>query len=857
MAECHPVGFRWVMKAKERGATVIHVDPRFTRTSAVADIHVPIRAGSDIAFLGGIIHYILEHERYFRDYVVNYTNAAAILNEEYEDAEDHDGLFGGWDSEKGEYEHRKWIYEGVEPAAAAGAREDTSGSGKQQKQPIQAQKSDPTLQHPRCVFQVLKRHYQRYTAEMVQKTCGIPERLLTRVAEALCKNSGRERTSAFCYAVGWTQHTVGVQYIRTASIIQLLLGNMGRPGGGILALRGHASIQGSTDIPTLYDLLPGYLPMPRAAHDHDLETYNELNESPSGWWGEFRKYSVSLLKAWYGDAATPENDFGFHYLPAITGDHSHLNTVADMADGRVQGYFVMGENPVVGTVYGALHRKGLRALDWLAVRDFQLTETAEFWRESPEIDRGEVRSAEIGTEVFFFPAAAHTEKDGSFTNTQRLLQWHHKAIEPPGDCRSDLQFIFDLGRRLKKLYGGSTDPKDRPILDVTWDYPTKGTHHEPDAQAVLREINGYTVADGRLVDGFTSLKDDGSTACGCWIYSGCFQDGVNQTARRKPHWEQEWVAPEWAWAWPHNRRILYNRASADPEGRPWSERKAYVWWDEARQKWTGHDEPDFVEKPPSYRPGPDARGKDTIGGADPFVMQSDGKGWIFVPSGLKDGPLPTHYEPEESLIRNPLYGQQCNPARMEWPRADNPYHQPYNDPRFPYLLTTYRLTEHHTAGGMSRWLTWLSELQPEAFCEVSPELAAEAGLTNGGWATLRSARAEIEARVLVTERLRPLRLNGRVVHQIGMPYHWSSKGIVRGDCPNELFPFVADPNVAIMETKAISVMIESGRRSRERRFITSGPLVPELPAHEELRDLPPARHRPSHGYRHGQFKEGH
>jgi formate dehydrogenase major subunit len=857
MAECHPVGFRWVMKAKERGATVIHVDPRFTRTSAVADIHVPIRAGSDIAFLGGIIHYILEHERYFRDYVVNYTNAAAILNEEYEDAEDHDGLFGGWDSEKGEYEHRKWIYEGVEPAAAAGAREDTSGSGKQQKQPIQAQKSDPTLQHPRCVFQVLKRHYQRYTAEMVQKTCGIPERLLTRVAEALCKNSGRERTSAFCYAVGWTQHTVGVQYIRTASIIQLLLGNMGRPGGGILALRGHASIQGSTDIPTLYDLLPGYLPMPRAAHDHDLETYNELNESPSGWWGEFRKYSVSLLKAWYGDAATPENDFGFHYLPAITGDHSHLNTVADMADGRVQGYFVMGENPVVGTVYGALHRKGLRALDWLVVRDFQLTETAEFWRESPEIDRGEVRSAEIGTEVFFFPAAAHTEKDGSFTNTQRLLQWHHKAIEPPGDCRSDLQFIFDLGRRLKKLYGGSTDPKDRPILDVTWDYPTKGTHHEPDAQAVLREINGYTVADGRLVDGFTSLKDDGSTACGCWIYSGCFQDGVNQTARRKPHWEQEWVAPEWAWAWPHNRRILYNRASADPEGRPWSERKAYVWWDEARQKWTGHDEPDFVEKPPSYRPGPDARGKDTIGGADPFVMQSDGKGWIFVPSGLKDGPLPTHYEPEESLIRNPLYGQQCNPARMEWPRADNPYHQPYNDPRFPYLLTTYRLTEHHTAGGMSRWLTWLSELQPEAFCEVSPELAAEAGLTNGGWATLRSARAEIEARVLVTERLRPLRLNGRVVHQIGMPYHWSSKGIVRGDCPNELFPFVADPNVAIMETKAISVMIESGRRSRERRFITSGPLVPELPAHEELRDLPPARHRPSHGYRHGQFKEGH
>jgi formate dehydrogenase major subunit len=859
MAECHPVGFRWVMKAKERGATIIHVDPRFTRTSAVADVFVPIRAGSDIAFLGGIIHYILEHERYFKEYVVNYTNAPAILSEKFEDTEDHDGIFGGWDPAKGEYQKGNWMYEGVEPQAAAGAREAESGSGKEQKRPIQAEHTDPTLQHPRCVFQVLKRHFQRYTPEMVEKTCGVPARLLTKVAETLCRNSGRERTSAFCYAVGWTQHTAGVQFIRTAAIIQLLLGNMGRPGGGIMALRGHASIQGSTDIPTLYNLLPGYLPMPRAKHDKDFETYNELNESPSGWWGEFRKYSVSLLKAWYGEAATAANDYCFRYLPAMTGDHSHMSTVADMADGRVKGYFVMGENPVVGTVNGALHRKGLRALDWLVVRDFQLTETAEFWREAPEVHRGEVRPEDIGAEVFFFPAAAHTEKDGSFTNTQRLLQWHHKAIEPPGDCRSELDFVFKLGQRLKKLYAGSTDPKDRPILDVTWDYPVQGPLHEPDAHAVLREINGYTVADRKLVDGFASLKDDGSTACGCWIYSGCFKDDVNQTARRKPHWEQNWVAPEWAWAWPHNRRMLYNRASADPEGRPWSDRKAYVWWDEARQKWTGHDEPDFVAKPPSFRPAEDARGKDTISGIDPFIMQSDGKGWIYVPSGLQDGPLPAHYEPQESVVKNPIYGQQCNPARMEWQRpADNPYHQPYQDPRFPHILTTYRLTEHHTAGGMSRWLTWLSELQPEAFCEISPELAAEIGLKNGGWATLRSARAEIEARVLVTNRLRPLRVGGRIVHQIGMPYHWSSKGLVRGDCPNELFPFVADPNVSIMETKAISVAIEPGRKSEERRRATSGPLVPELPARGEDRDLLEARRRPEtgHGYEAEQVKEG-
>jgi formate dehydrogenase major subunit len=839
MAECHPVGFRWVMKAKERGATIIHIDPRFTRTSAVADVHVPIRAGSDIAFLGGVIRYIIENERYFKEYVVNYTNAAAIVNERFEDSELHDGIFGGWDAEKGEYDAKQWMYEGVD-----------GDPHKHPREPIRAKESDPTLQNPRCVFQILKHHFARYTPEMVEETCGVPARLLLKVAEELCRNSGRERTSAFCYAVGWTQHTTGVQYIRTACIIQALLGNMGRPGGGILALRGHASIQGSTDIPTLYNLLPGYLPMPRAKVDHDFKTYNDLNVSPTGWWGEFRKYSVSLLKAWYGDAATAENDYCFRYLPAMTSDHSHMNTVADMADGKVKGYFVMGENPVVGTVNGALHREGLRALEWLVVRDFQLIETAEFWRDAPEIHRGEIRPQDIGTEVFFFPAATHTEKDGTFTNTQRLLQWHHKAVEPPGDCRSELDFIFKLGQRLKKLYADSPDPKDRPILDMTWDYSVHGPTNDPDAEAVLREINGYTVADGKVVDGFTSLKDDGSTACGCWIYSGCFKDGVNQTMRRKPHWEQNWVASEWAWAWPHNRHMLYNRASADPEGKPWSERKAYVWWDEAEQKWTGHDDPDFITKPPSYRPPADARGKDAISGIDPFLLQSDGKAWLFAPNGLKDGPLPVHYEPQESLVENSLHGQQCNPLRMEWRRKDNPYHQPYHDPRFPYSLTTYRLTEHHTAGGMSRWLSWLSELQPEAFCEVSPELAQETGLQNGGWATIRSARGEIESRVLVTNRMRPLRVRGREIHQIGMPYHWSNKGIVTGDCPNELFPFVADPNVSIMETKAISVSIEPGRRSRERRFITSGPLVEELPEHAEERDLPGTHRKHTTGHTH-------
>ncbi len=823
------------MEAKRRGATIVHVDPRFTRTSAMADIHVPIRAGTDIAFLGAIVHHIIENERYFRDYVINYTNAAAIISPEFQDTEDLHGLFSGWNKEKGQYDIESWQYT-----------------------QIAAESFDFTLQDPRCVFQILKRHYARYTPEMVEEVCGIPQHLFLKVADALCENSGRDRTSAFCYAVGWTQHSVGVQYIRTAAIIQLLMGNIGRPGGGILALRGHASIQGSTDIPTLYNLLPGYLSMPKASSDVTLQDYIRYNESASGWWAEFPKYIVSLLKAWWGEAAQKGNDFCYDYLPHLSGDHSHMVTVADMADGKIKGYVIMGENPTVGSMHGALHRKGLRELDWLLVRDFAPTETAEFWKEAPEISRGEVRPEDIKTEVFFFPCAAHTEKDGSFTNTQRLLQWHHKAIEAPGYCRSDLWFMHQLGLRLKQLYAGSTDPKDRPILDLTWDYPTSGEHDEPDADSVLKEVHGYATADGSPVGDYKDLKDDGSTACGCWIYSGCYKDGVNQTARKKPWTEQTWVAPEWAWSWPSNRRILYNRASADPEGRPWSERKRYVWWDEEQGTWTGHDTPDFiVDRPPSYRPGKRARGKDTIAGTDPFIMQADGKGWLYAPNGLLDGPLPTHYEPQESVCQNALYEQQCNPARVEWDRKDNPYHRAFDDPRYPFVITTYRLTEHHTAGGMTRWLSWLAELQPEMFCEVSPKLAREKGLTNGGWATVSTARGEIECRVLVTDRIPPLRVGKKrqLIHQIGLPYHWGTKGLVRGDATNELIAFVADPNVSIQESKCLTGNIEPGRRSRHRRVVTSGPLGPDVPP-ANGRDLPQVGERPrgKHGVEAGAEK---
>jgi formate dehydrogenase major subunit len=456
-------------------------------------------------------------------------------------------------------------------------------------------------------------------------------------------------------------------------------------------------------------------------------------------------------------------------------------------------------------------------LDWLVVRDFSLIESATWWKDGPEIETGEMRTEDIGTEVFFFPAAAHTEKSGSFTNTNRLLQWHHQAVEPEGDCRSDMWFMLHLGHLIRSKLANSKDEADRPILDLTWDYPTEGPQAEPDAEAILAEVNGWT-ADGKPISSYEQLKDDGSTACGCWIYAGCYADGINQTARRKPHGEQEWTSLEWAWAWPANRRELYNRASADPEGKPWSERKKLMWWDEANKKWAGPDVPDFQPaKPPGYRPPEDAAGPDAISGIDPFIMQADGKGWLYVPAGLIDGPMPTHYEPQDSPFDNALYRQQRNPARQAFSRRHNRYHPSGSEKGadvFPYVVTSYRLTEHFTAGGMSRWLPYLAELQPEFFCEVSPQLAAERNLEHKGWATIVTARGAVEARVLVTRRMPSLRVRGRIVHQIGLPYHWGPNGLTTGDAMNELTSIVLDPNVHIQEDKALTADIQPGRRPR-------------------------------------------
>ena len=850
MAECHPVSFRFVMQAKLAGAKVLHVDPRFTRTSAMADVYAPLRAGTDIIFLGGLIRYVLEEEKYFKEYVTAYTNAATLITDEFKDTEDLEGLFSGFNQETKEYDPKTWRYDS-EPAVRPGnqpTRENNDASslsarsGHLTRPPL----TDLTLQHPRCVFQVLRRHFARYTPEMVEDACGTSKAVFLKVAETLCAASGPDRSAAICYAVGWTQHTTGVQTIRAATILQLLLGNIGRPGGGILALRGHATIQGSTDIPTLYNLLPGYLNAPTVKKNHDtLADYLATEASPTSYWVNMPKFTVSLLKAWFGEAATKENEFGFGWLPRNIGDHSHMPMFVAMAEGKIKGFMAMGQNPAVGGQNAGFQRKALAKLEWMVVRDLYETETASFWKDSPEARSGEMKTEEIATEIFLMPAASSAESDGSFTNTQRLVQWHERAADPPGDARSDVWFTVHLGLRLKALYAASELERDRPIKAVVWDYlrPEENqgwkVRDEPAAALILKEMNGYAVATGKPLKGFGELKDDGSTACGAWIYSGVYAptvehpDGHNHAANRRG--DDDWVALGWAFAWPANRRILYNRASADPKGDPWPKEarlarqfgkgagaKGYVYWDPAAQgpdpadprkvvtgRWVGLDVPDFpVTKPPTAKAKPDGLGLDFHDGASPFIMKADGKGWLFVPSGLVDGPLPAHYEPYESPVGNLVYPRQSsNPAVKTFHVAGNEY-APVGSHEYPCVLSTYRLTEHHLSGSMSRWLPWLSSLQPELFVEISPEHAEEIKAANLDVVAVSTPRAKIHAKALVTRRIRPFVIGGKTVHHVGMPWHWGYKGVVTGDVVNDLSALVGDPNVTIHEAKVFVCRVE-------------------------------------------------
>jgi formate dehydrogenase major subunit len=846
MAECHPVAFRWVMKAKTRDrnpCTVIHADPRFTRTSAMANIYAPLRAGSDIVFLGALIRHVVEqHERilakpadqrdardrFFHDYLVHYTNAATLITEDFRDTEDGDGVFAGFQAQERRYDVARWRYDTEAPRPQQPAADPQSFTAAVGALVAPQARKDTTLQNPRCVFQILKGHFQRYTPELVEQVCGTDGETFGRVAEALWRDSGPERTSAICYAVGWTQHTTGVQMIRAAAILQLLLGNIGRPGGGILALRGHATIQGSTDIATLYNLHPGYLNTPSALKKHDtLMDYIKAETSATSFWSNFPAFIVSQLKAWFGDAATPANDYAYDFLPKIIGDHSHMPMMLAMMQGQMDGFFAIGQNPAVGGQNAGFQRKALAKLKWLVVRDLYETETASFWKDSPEVQNGELNPRDIQTEVFFLPAAAVPEMEGSFTNTQRLVQWHEKAVDPPQDARSDIWFTYHLGRRLKELYRDSRLERDRPIQALVWDYLDQEANgewrirDEPSAERILKEINGYDWRTKRPLDFFGQLKDDGSTACGAWIYTGIYAGGRNQAARRQG---DDWVSPEWAFSWPANRRLMYNRASADLAGNPWPKEarlgrehsrgnqrfRGYVYWDAGQRRWLGVDVPDFpLTKAPRTTAQPFAIGLDSHDGASPFIMKADGKGWLYVPTGLLDGPLPTHYEPYESPVRNIVYHQQTNPVALVYNVPGNRY-AAVGSPEYPHVLSTYRLTEHHLSGTMSRWLPWLAELQPELFCEISPEHAGEIGVANTDWVVISTPRGSIRAKALVTRRIQPFHLRDRSVHHVGLPWHWGYKGVTTGDVVNDLSALVGDPNVTIHEAKVFVCQVRKG-----------------------------------------------
>jgi formate dehydrogenase major subunit len=866
MAENHPVAFRWPMKAKvDHGAKIIHVDPRFTRTSAVADIYAPVRAGSDVAFLGGLINYVINSEKwnsdpFFKTFVVNYTNAATIITEEFKDTEDLDGVFSGLLEAKGgvtewpfngftsQYDGATWQYartkvgeqgraastaQSGEAMVSSGSTGDKapatapSGQGAAKKSmgppftPLVASLVKPppirddTLQNPRTVFQIVKKHYSRYTPEMVEKTTGCPKETFLKVAETILASSGADRTTSFAYAVAWTQHTYGVQIIGACALLQLLLGNIGRPGAGVMALRGHASIQGSTDVPTLYHSIQGYMAAPTALKKHDtLHDYLTSETVPTGYWANMPKFVVSYLKSVYGAAATPENQFGWDWHPKILGDHSHMAMFAAMNAGKVKGMFCVGQNPAT-SLNARLDRAALGKLEWLVVKDNWLTETATFWKNAPEIKNGEMKTADIKTEVFFLPATQVAEVEGTFTNTQRLLQFHHKAAEAPGDCRSDTWFYYELGKRLKKLYANSNLPRDEGFKNMVWDYEHEDESErkkgEPSSAKILKELNGFFTDDpARHCVGFAELKDDGSTTCASWIYSGVLPAaGKNLADRRNPDAPGKPGAQlEWGWAWPANRRVMYNRASADPAGKPWSERKKWVWWDAEAKKWVGYDVPDYIAtKPPDDKAKPGAAGMDALPGTAPFIMRPDGVGWLYAPSGLVDGPLPAHYEPVESPVQNPLYKQQSSPVYKYWKDNANQLAK-VGDPKFPYVITTYRLTEHYLAGAMSRWLPWLSELQPELFVEISPELAQEKGIKNLDWCKITSPRRQVRAKALVTRRMRPFNIDGKVIHQVGMPWHWGYEGVSTGDVVNELTALIADPNVSMHEAKAFVCNVE-------------------------------------------------
>jgi formate dehydrogenase major subunit len=786
-AEAHPCGFKWVIEAKHHNkAKLVVVDPRFTRSAAMADEYAPVRAGSDIAFLGGVINYLLSNDKLQHDYVRHYTNASFIVGDSYHF---DDGLFSGYDAEKRRYDPSSWGYELDDKGFA---------------------KVDETLQHPNCVLQVIKRHYSRYTPEMVSKVCGTPKDKFLKVCELIASTAGPRRAMTIMYALGWTQHSVGSQMIRTAAIVQLLLGNIGIAGGGMNALRGHSNIQGLTDLGLLTNSLPGYMTLARDPEQR-LEDYYKpralkpLRPGQMSYWQNYPKFFVSQQKAWWGAAATAENEWAFDYLPKWDKLYDILQAFELMSQGKINGYICQGFNPVGSFPNKKKIVTGLSKLKFLVTIDPLATETAEFWKNHGEFN--DVKTADIQTTVFRLPATCFAEEDGSLTNSSRWLQWHWKGAEAPGEGRGDIEIIAGLYQRIRALYQGEGGAFPDPIVKLTWPYKIPGL---PSPEEMAMEYNGKALVDlvdpkdktkvlvkaGEQLAGFGQLRDDGTTACGCWIYAGSWTQAGNQMARRDnsdPFGIGQTL--NWAWAWPANRHILYNRASADPGGRPWDPRRHLMGWN--GKSWTGADVPDIR---------PDAAPDEDVG---PFIMTAEGVARLFAPTGMVDGPLPEHYEPLESpLPNNPMHPTndqtRANPAARVF-KSDAAEFGSYKE--FPYAATSYRLTEHFHY--WTKNVLTSAIIQPQQFVEISEDLAREKGITDGSVVKVSSRRGYIKAVAVVTKRIATLECDGKKIHTVGLPNHWGFVGLAKqGYLVNTLTPFVGDANTQTPEYKSFIVNIE-------------------------------------------------
>ena len=770
-AENHPISFRWIEKAKDSGASLISVDPRYTRTSSKSDTYAQLRPGTDIAFIGGLINYTLQNDLIHREYVVNYSNASFLVDENYTFS---DGLFSGYDPDKNSYDKSSWTYQ-----------LDKDGIPRR----------DNSLAHPRCVYQLLKQHYVRYTPGNVCEITGTTIQAFMTVARSFCSTGRADKAATIMYAMGTTQHTVGTQNVRSYAILQLLLGNIGIAGGGINALRGECNVQGSTDYAILYHILPGYLNVP-TYDNRNLAAYNErwtptTNDPQSAnWWSNTPKYMTSLLKAFWGDAATPENDFRYDYLPKRSGNYSFLKLMERLQGGGFEGLVCMGTNPIVGGPDVRSIAVGLGNLNWLVAVDLWETETSVFWKR-PGVD-----PQSIDTEVFLLPAASSVEKEGSISNSGRWAQWRYKAVDPPGDAESDAFIVDQWVKKLKQLYANDGVFPD-PIIDLAWNY---GDGHEPDIDLVARECNGRFTRDveidgkvykkGQQVPSFALLQDDGSTASGNWLYCNSYTEAGNMMQRRgKKDPTGMGLYPEWTWCWPLNRRIVYNRASVDLNGKPWNPKKPVISWNPATRKWEG-DVPDGGWPPMSED-----------GTRYPFIMNAEGHARLFA-AGLADGPMPEHYEPMESPMANLMSSRQSNPALDRPGKVDKSGSY--------YIATTCRVSEHWQAGAMTRNLPWLVELVPDMFAEISEELAENKGIANGDFITITSKRGSIQARALVTSRIKPLRVGGKMVEQIAIPWHFGFNGLATGDSANVLTDAVGDANTHIPEYKAFMCDIKKG-----------------------------------------------